>query len=421
MHIPFLHFSPFLLGCILCFLFSHLEKSSYALTSLITGGTLSLLVFVALPIRSLSPPPDGEYDVGIAEINLTMDRGASLPLSIFYPIEKCDEIKRKKNNKTPCRLFRKGKTNKMPWIPFGDHRFVRGLAKHASLPFFCLSHLLLLQVNVPAGEKCPPLVFSDGFHRPVILFSHGIAGFSRLYTSLLQQMASRGAIIFAVTHTDESAAFCRDVTNEWSISLDCSVPFTKESRMDQLLKRSNQVAFVSNKIRSGELFPCLGYSDEEVEKFSSRSPLIHLMGHSFGGSTILSMVGSKVLSSSVKSMADLGVDKIICLDPWFDPVEDLFNTLFSNEKIDKFTQFSYPTLILLSEEWKRLISDSLIFELTNCKKLFDIDVEVFLGTDHAYFCDVRVFSRLGKKKYCHVDPEKQIYDWGKKIMSFVIS
>lgn len=421
MHFPFLHSIPFFLGCTLCAIFSHLDKSSCALASLLTGGAFSLLVFIELPICSLSPPSDGEYDVGIAEVNLPMDRGASLPLTIFYPIEKCDDNKRKKKNKASCRLLRKSETNTIPWIPFGDHRFVSGLAKHASLPFFCLSHFLLLQVSVPEGKKCPPLVFSDGSHRPVILFSHGIAGFSRLYTSLLQQMASRGAIIFALTHTDESAAFCRDVTNEWCVSLDCSLPFTKESRKDQLQKRCDQVIFISERIRNGELFTCLGYSDEEVEKFSSSSPSIHLMGHSFGGSTVLSTVGNQVLSSSVKVMADLGVDKIICLDPWFDPVEDIFNTLFAKEKFDEFIQFSYPTLILLSEEWRRLISDSLILELTDCKNLFDMEVEVFLGTDHAYFCDVRVFTRFGKKKYCHVDPEKQIYEWGKKIMSFISS
>lgn len=46
--------------------------------------------------------------------------------------------------------------------------------------------------------------------RPIIVFSHGLAGFAQIYSTFLMSMASRGAIVFALTHMDASAAYCRD-------------------------------------------------------------------------------------------------------------------------------------------------------------------------------------------------------------------
>lgn len=415
-----LHSLCVLFGTTLSAAFSLYGSASYAVASLVGGGILTLCVFNIFPIRHFSFPDNERYSVGIKEVQITDENGDPLPLSIFYPIEKKNNgVGEKFLKGTPRYFLQKRKT--ISWVPFGDNRFLNGLARHASLPYILFSHLLLLKVVVPEENSVPPLVDKDGTVRSVILFTHGIAAFARLYTALLQQVASKGVIIFAVTHTDQSAAFCRDATNEWSVYMDCSLAFTSESRKHQLEIRSKQILFLLEKIRGGEdVFSCLGYSEEEVQQFTSKSPCIHLMGHSFGGSTVLSCIATTVMSSSPSVSPDIGVGKIVCLDPWFDPIEEAFSALLQ-DRIERFSPFSFPTLILLSEEWRRLINDSIIQALSECKNIFQIDIKTFRGTDHAYFCDVRVLSRVGKKDYCVVDPEKQVCEWGNLIASFIFS
>lgn len=415
-----LHGISFLFGTTLSVLFSACGMISYALTSLLVGGAFTLFVFKVFPIRHFSPPVDGDYDVGIEEAHIRDENGDSLPLTIFYPIERSSPGSCE-GSAARSAVFSKRQGKKIPWVPFGDNRFLKGLARHASLPYILFSHLLLLKVEVPEESSCPPLVEKDGTLRPVILFTHGIAGFSRLYTALLQQVASRGSIIFAVTHTDQSAAFCRDSSNKWSVPMDCTLAFTKESRKGQLGQRCQQVVFVAEQIRSGKLFTLLGYSKDEIFNFFSRSPPIHFMGHSFGGSTVLSTVATGLMSASPRKISNLGVGKIVCLDPWFDPIEDIFSDFLIDHKIEKLSSFSHCTLILLSEEWKRLTDDAIIKAFENCQNVFQVNIKIYPGTDHAYFCDVRVLSRIGKKDYCVVDPEKQVHEWGKIIASFIYS
>jgi len=186
---------------------------------------------------------------------------------------------------------------------------------------------------------------------PVVLFSHGLGGSVSTYGCICAEMASNGAVVFAPEHQDGSAVttFGLKITPEVNqntrkllrsedlrlprdMELE-SIPYTHWKHLEslhgdgegpwrarQICRRKSELVAIVDTLKclsqgDDSHFP-LGISDAGASllmnglKDSDGNPSllnfdkISLVGHSFGGATILDMGSS------------LRTERVIALDPW---------------------------------------------------------------------------------------------------------
>lgn len=92
------------------------------------------------------------------------------------------------------------------------------IVKHHSIPVFILRHLALAQTNSLWQNNIDRLVEGDK-QLPIAIFSHGMYGWRQLHTSLCEELASLGFIVFACEHAPD-AMVTRPADN-----LDNCIPF----------------------------------------------------------------------------------------------------------------------------------------------------------------------------------------------------
>lgn len=383
-----LHYTPLILGTATSTALWSLGCVGHATVVLATTAAVTLTVFWAQPL-GLSTP-SGDFGVGLREVCNDESQGVP-PVSIFYPTEEKNQVSR-------C-----------SWLPFGDLRYLQGLAKYSGIPYVLFKDLRQVTMAVSVSRKLPPLLCRNGAPRHIYILSHGICGYSRLYTALIQELVSRGAIVVAPTHTDRSAAFCRDESNSFSVFINTSLKFTKEDRRPQILKRINEIRNIFNNLtHEASLLLSLGYSAEDVQAYNATNAPIHFIGHSFGGSSVLKAVSAGKLDAQ-------RIGGVITLDPWHVPLVGV------PELVDG--TYTLPSLVLFSEEWERMDGALPFFEemQRSTREGNELQLQVFPGTDHMSFCDIALFSRVGRKSYCVVDPARQIKDWAGMISDFTAS
>jgi hypothetical protein len=159
-----------------------------------------LVFFIALPPLLVPifklPKPTGPFAVGM-KYDLFLDKNRpetvtenpddfiEIPLQIWYPAEISV-------GKKPVRYWENA--SELSRIV---GRFWEGL------PPFLLAHFSLVKTHsyadVPVSRK------QEVF--PVLIFSHGALGMPQLNTALMENLASRGFIICAISHTDYSPFF----------------------------------------------------------------------------------------------------------------------------------------------------------------------------------------------------------------------
>lgn len=380
-----LHYTPLIVGTLTTTALWSLGRILPGVVSVATTAAVTLTVFWAQPLTFSTPR--GRFAVGLKELCRDEVRGIP-PVSLFYPIEDNNEVR-------TC-----------SWLPFGDRRYLKGLAKYSGFPYVLFRDLRQVVFPIPVDGKLPPLLLRNGAPREIYILSHGICGYSRLYTSLIQELVSRGAIVCALTHTDESAAFCRDESNSFAIFIDTALKFTKEDRRRQILQRISEIRNIFDEITSGAfLLSSVGYSVEEIQAYNDTGAPIHLIGHSFGGSTVLKAVSTGKLNKQ-------RIGGVVALDPWHVPLQG----------VSGFTDgtFPSPSLLLFSEEWAKM-DGALPFFNDFQDSTGKVHIQVFPGTDHMSFCDIALFSRVGRKSYCVVNPFHQIRHWAEIISDFTRS
>ena len=111
-----------------------------------------------------------------------------------------------------------GTSARVPFVPYlrlGSHT-ARGFAHFMRLPGFVFDWLRFLPPRTRGGGEDAPLwrpaaaASGDGTAvepPPLVVFSHGLGGVPDCYTSLISDLASRGHVVLAPEHADESAAF----------------------------------------------------------------------------------------------------------------------------------------------------------------------------------------------------------------------
>lgn len=345
-YVTSLHFLPILLATAVG---PPIYLSGHALLSaaVVTGGlALSALTLWLEPIVTLAPL-GGPCRVSFKELPPTRrtEQGDRCPpLTLVYPTTE-----------------RRPKA--MHWLPFGDHEYLKGMAAYAHVPFIAVRDMQL--TTIAAHMDAPPqsLIRPDGSARPIFIHSHGLAGFARLYSSFLTTVAARGAVVVAVNHTDQSAAFCRDAANTLRIPLKGGLRWTYRDREPQLRVRIDEVRNTIAEVLNGSVLRQLGFPEADVEAYVRGNPQVVLVGHSFGGATMLATAHEeeKRLRAG-KPNYHSAIACVVAHDPWHIPLWGRFvkatpsDGAELDETLKGFTEeeatYSVPTLLHHSQAWQ---------------------------------------------------------------------
>ncbi|KAJ3070816.1 Platelet-activating factor acetylhydrolase [Podochytrium sp. JEL0797] len=129
---------------------------------------------------------------------------------------------------------------------------------------------------------------------PVVIFSHGLAGNQTMYAQLVSTLAARGFLVLAVEHREGSA--CASARNAYTDS----IPFTEPppegpeavqfrvTQLQQRVREVNESFRLLESLNKGESIDNLLGNTAELD-WTGRLDLENcvLMGHSFGGATVL--------------------------------------------------------------------------------------------------------------------------------------
>ncbi|CAD8206538.1 unnamed protein product [Paramecium octaurelia] len=189
----------------------------------------------------------------------------------------------------------------------------------------------------------------------VIIFSHGFTQHRNAYTFLCQELASEGYIVFSPQHTEMVYPWDQKQTKILHSGNKAEVMNNYQSlRATHLDWRCEQVKCLIQQLQNDKL----------QETFKNFKPLsINLIGHSFGGATVL------------KIAQEIKLDTVISYDPWLFP--------FNQEDFQK--QLKGRTLILskdINRIRQEVFEPKLLQDFLNDRK--DVDHYRIKGLDHAY-------------------------------------
>ncbi|XP_067046198.1 platelet-activating factor acetylhydrolase 2, cytoplasmic-like [Acropora muricata] len=276
------------------------------------------------------PELSGPFAVGCTDFMCSKNDSADSDVSketsgifvrFFYPTGKTAETQDEANH---CR-----------WVP--RREYTTGMVNFMELPTWLLGRLFYWAVGsirIPAVYNAPvlkPVDSSLGRESfPCVVFSHGLGG-SRLVSShFCCDLASRGCLVAAVEHRDQSASatFVLHVNNNDSEATEEWIHYRKlkptddefRLRNSQVHKRSDECIHTHNlleMIQAGKFPPNLFNDTSILQELKGRLDLsrVAIMGHSFGGATtVLSLAKNKRFRCGV------------ALDVWMLPLgEDIYN------------------------------------------------------------------------------------------------
>ncbi|KAI9295351.1 hypothetical protein K502DRAFT_329960 [Neoconidiobolus thromboides FSU 785] len=321
----------------------------------------------------------------------------------------------------------------MNWACFPDHRYLRSLFDYIKMPHLISSTLIYLL----AGQPKTGSYISDGSDLlkdidefPVALFSHGLAGTRTFYSGICGEIASHGIIVAAVEHRDGSAAYSykssepRELEYQRAPGEDGSSE-NLQFRQKQILTRKKEVKDglkILEMLNQGELKKeSLHLPDKNDKEFLHLKDLnkdkeekdfwfnglnvfknklkmeeTYLIGHSFGGATVLDLLTEK---ENPYKLA-------VTFDPWMYPV--------TNDTITK------PSLGIVTEafyKWQMNYDKTLkIFQTNNENQLF-----IQLNTLHYHQSDVPslVENVVTKFKTLPIFPKQALRDNANAALKFI--
>jgi len=180
---------------------------------------------------------------------------------------------------------------------------------------------------------------------PVVVFSHGLGGCMEMYTQLCQQIASHGFLVFALEHEDGSGAYAEtNLGDSIFYKRPDDSPYSRQKvlnfRRSFLHQRTKEVSDVVDAVFNRPEATC-----PELQKILKSADLdkgVALVGHSFGGSTMV-MQAQEYQSQSTSNLKLTQINSLSILDPWAFSLED--------KVLDAGLSSSMPTLSILSESW----------------------------------------------------------------------
>jgi hypothetical protein len=342
------------------------------------------------PLAVISPPASSPNPVGIRELGATLNEKTQQvdlpPLSVFYPST--------------------GKStgpSTVSWLPNnGDLRFNGSLAGFAAeaqalvpgtfskklvtgLFSFAFRHFAMNRIKVRLNDEANAEVLVKKNAQPsktlparIIILCHGMAGHSHCHTKfaleLLNELPGGAGVVICPNFADESTFALLGgadhrtnqqhspnhavefVDSKWAINL-------KEQPCDefiawretQLAKRVHQVDCVMKWIGdkknglAAALFP--GDTKLQVDFLKKHTVEgkveIRLVGHSFGGSTVIAAAGMNRIDGN----GAVRVQSVVALDVWMAPLSKIF--VEAEEKNKSGGEKLPPLLLIDSEHWER--------------------------------------------------------------------
>ena len=255
--------------------------------------------------------------------------------------------------------------------PYFRPEAVVGLADYSKQPVELMqflsrrSHPCLIDAKPVPGQKFP-----------IVIFSHGLGGCMEMYTQLCQQVASYGYWVVALEHEDGSGAYAESISNRDDKNNDNSDeekgptpvyykrpddtpysrakvtnfrrPFLKQ-RVQDVSKALDHVFHEIDENQDNKISDDKEGIIAQVFQAADRSQGVHLLGHSFGGATMVLAVQDETFAKRhpVKSLS--------LMDCWAFSLDD--NALkkgcnsISSENVNEKGDFTHSTLHLLSEAW----------------------------------------------------------------------
>jgi len=237
------------------------------------------------------------------------------------------------------------------------------LAKQLRLPVSLIHHFDRVKTNSYAGIQSSK--FTPGF--PIIIFSHGLSGMRFQNSSLMEELASQGYVVFAADHSYEAniTIFPDGNTAEYRAGTrrTLSEDYLEEIDLTQLSIIVKDMSFMIDQIEKGNSDPFLRDLPLNLEHIGA-------VGHSLGGAAIINLVAE-----------DERIDAAMALDTWYIPVPD--SVLSSG--IDK------PLFHLGQKHWSDqnnyLRMDDLMSNSVG--PLFKLHIP---GTKHTDYTDMPLFS-----------------------------
>ncbi|KAL0967648.1 hypothetical protein UPYG_G00254990 [Umbra pygmaea] len=305
------------------------------------------------------------------------------------------------------------------WIPRKEYLY--GLAdfmKYNRTLSERIFDYLFGRFKIPADLDAP---YKQNGKYPVIIFSHGLGAFRTLYSAICVELASQGFIVAAVEHRDESAsatffyeknedqekkkASCKSAPNpnnpkapdglveRWMYYRSLKPGETEfPLRNQQVKKRADECIAALDKlieINSGKTMENVLQTKFDWTTLENSMDLckITVMGHSFGGATVI-----EALCKEVKFKCG------IALDSWMFPLDD-----------EIYVRVKQPIFFINSEKFQWAGNIMRMRKLESSSTSMQRKMITIMGTVHQSFPDFTFLtgSWIGKilKLKGELDPE----------------
>ncbi|KAM6207880.1 platelet-activating factor acetylhydrolase isoform 1-T1 [Sarcoramphus papa] len=336
------------------------------------------------------PEGKGPHSVGCTDL-MTENAVEGSFLRLYYP--SCDATA----------------NEEAPWIP--DKEYYQGLSDFLNMYRVVGERLFQYYVGSVTCPAKSNAAFKPGEKYPLLVFSHGLGAFRTIYSAICVEMASQGFIVAAVEHRDESASatyYCKkksvsepqeestsNMEKEWiyyrKLKTGEEERCLRHKQVQQRAQECIKALDLILKINSGEEVMNVLNSDFDWNslKDSVDTSRIAVMGHSFGGATVI-----ESLSKEIRFRCG------IALDAWMLPVgDDIYQSsvqqplLFINSE-----KFQWADNIL---KMKKLSSND-----TN-KKMITIKGSVHQSFPDFTFVSGEIIGRFFKLKG-EIDPNEAI-------------
>ncbi|KAL1520326.1 hypothetical protein AB1Y20_021916 [Prymnesium parvum] len=292
-----------------------------ALALLLLAPLLPLLLLLAPLLalwvaRSSLPPPAGAYAVGVHDFE-----HSSLRLRVWYP--------RAAAPAPPPR-----------WLPQPRASYAAAYLTSLGAPYW-LGALLTAPLRLISSRgmaaDAPPLRPPHGQSWHLVLFSHGLLGNVAPYSMVCASIASHGAVVIALEHTDGSAVHTEAAA---------APPYLTRPPQHFADNKAWRAAQVELRVRQltallragGGLLASTPLASLEAEDLSlARDGAVALVGHSFGGGTVLETAAALAAEEGAPV-----VSACVALDPWLFGCSDaLLSAPIAAAKV--------PTLCLMTQ------------------------------------------------------------------------
>uniref|UniRef100_A0A669CD88 Platelet-activating factor acetylhydrolase n=1 Tax=Oreochromis niloticus TaxID=8128 RepID=A0A669CD88_ORENI len=310
------------------------------------------------------PPGNGPNAVGCTDF--MMDHTAEGTFfRLYYPCQEMESAE--KPDWVPCKEYFNGLADFMKMNRALSERIFNYLFGSFKIPAY-------LDAPFKSNEKCP-----------VIIFSHGLGAFRTLYSAICAEMASQGFIVASVEHRDQSALTKSSALRHGESEFPLRNKQVKQ-RADECILALDKLTEINSGISVQNVLET--QFDWSTLKNSMDLCRIAVMGHSFGGATVI-----EALCKEVKFKCG------VALDSWMTPLDD-----------EIFPRVKQPIFFINSEkfQWAGNISrmkklDSAVIQ----RKMITIR-----GTVHQSFPDFTFLTGnwIGKlmKLKGEIDPELAI-------------